>query len=46
MMRSLKARFGLDRAVRKFAGGDFEALGILECELLIHQGLPKDGYLI
>jgi ubiquinone/menaquinone biosynthesis C-methylase UbiE len=46
MMRSLKSRFGLDRAVRSFAGGDFEALGILERELLIQQGLPKDGYLI
>lgn len=46
MVRSLIAKFGLDAAMRSAPGGDFEAIGILERELLIQHGLTKDGYLI
>lgn len=46
MVRSLIANLGHDAAMRTAPGGDFEALGILERELLIQQGLRRDGYLI
>lgn len=46
MVRSLIGRFGRDAGMRSASGGDFEALGILERQLLIQHGLPKDGYLI
>jgi ubiquinone/menaquinone biosynthesis C-methylase UbiE len=35
-----------DRAMHLSVGGEFEALGILEKETLIHFGLKKDSYLI
>jgi ubiquinone/menaquinone biosynthesis C-methylase UbiE len=46
MVRSLIANVGRDAAMRTATGGDFEALGIIERELLIQEGLPRDGYLI
>jgi len=46
MVRSLIANFGRDAAMRSAPGGDFEAIGILERELLVQEGLRKDGYLI
>ena len=46
MVRSLIANFGRDAAMRSAPGGYFEAIGILERELLIQEGLRKDGYLI
>ena len=35
-----------DRAMELAIGGEFESMGIMERELLVQQGLPKDGYLI
>ena len=46
MVRSLIANLGLDTAMRMAPGGDFEAIGMIERELLVQEGLPKNGYLI
>ena len=46
MVQSLIANVGRDAAMRTATGGDFKAIGILERELLIQEGLPRDGYLI
>jgi ubiquinone/menaquinone biosynthesis C-methylase UbiE len=35
-----------DKAMRTAIGGEFEAFGILERELLVAYGLPQDGYVI
>lgn len=35
-----------DVAMSRAIGGEFETMGILERELLIQHGLPKDGYVI
>ena len=35
-----------DKAMKKSIGGEFEAFGILERELLIQNGLKKDDYII
>ena len=45
-MRSLTKRYPLDEAMKRSVGGEFEAIGILERELLIQSGLGKDGYVI
>jgi SAM-dependent methyltransferase len=35
-----------DRAMQKIVGGEFEAIGVLEREIVIQHGLRPDGYLI
>lgn len=46
MVRSLITTIGFEAAMRAAPGGDFAGIGIIERELLIQEGLPKDGYLI
>lgn len=46
LIDSLKKRNTYDRAMKLAVGGEFEAIGLLERETLIHFGLPRDGYLI
>lgn len=43
---SLKKFHHLDDAMELAVGGEFEAIGTLERELLVQYGLSKDGYLI
>ena len=45
-MRSIMRRYPLQEAMKRGAGGQFEAIGILEMQLLIQSGLQKDGYVI
>jgi len=35
-----------DSAMQKSIGGEFEAMGIMERELLVQHGLKKDGFVI
>src|SRR5437868_14740335 len=46
LVRSLIKAHGTETAMRLAPGGEFEAIGILERELLIQHGLQRDGYLI
>ena len=46
LVKSYTERLPRDAAMRLAVGGEFEAVGILERELLIQFGLPPDGYLI
>jgi ubiquinone/menaquinone biosynthesis C-methylase UbiE len=46
LVSSLKKQFTFDQAMELAVGGEFEAIGILERELLIQCGLRKDGYVI
>lgn len=43
---SLKKKHSYDKAMKLAVGGEFEAVGILERELLIYFGLKKDDYVI
>ena len=45
-LRGLKKSHPYDEAMKLAAGGEFEAVGILERELLIQCGLNKNGYVI
>lgn len=45
-VRSLKRHHSVDQAMKLAVGDEFEAIGILERELLIQFGLSKDGYVI
>jgi SAM-dependent methyltransferase len=42
----LRNTYSLDDAARMAVGGDFDATGLVMRQLLIHQGLQKDDYLI
>jgi|SRR5256885_10313597 SAM-dependent methyltransferase len=44
--KNLKATYSIDEAARIAVGGEFEAVGILLRETLIHHGLKKSDYLI
>jgi len=44
--RNLKAVYSVDEAARIAVGGEFEAVGRLLKETVIHHGLKKDHYLI
>ena len=46
MVQSLISNLGLDVAMRSAPGGEFEAWGVIERDLLIQHGLKRDGYLI
>jgi SAM-dependent methyltransferase len=46
LVRSLKKQHTIDQAMKLAVGGEFEAIGIIERELLIQFGLRKDGYVI
>jgi SAM-dependent methyltransferase len=46
LVRRLLREHPLDEAMSLAVGGEFNAIGILERDLLIHLGLPKNGYLI
>ena len=46
LVKTLKKHHQFDKAMKLAVGGEFEAFGILERELLIQQGLKQDGYLI
>lgn len=46
LVKRLKGEKDYDSAMQQAIGGQFEATGIMERELLFQQGLPKDGYLI
>jgi SAM-dependent methyltransferase len=46
LVRRLKTRNSLDVAMKLAVGGDFDAIGILELELLIEFGLNRDDYVI
>src|SRR6185436_8715576 len=45
-VQQLSEKHSRDKAMQKAPGGEFEAIGILERELLIQCGLKPDGYLI
>jgi SAM-dependent methyltransferase len=45
-IKSLKKKFAIKDAMEIAVGGEFDAFGILERELLIQYGLRKDGYVI
>jgi SAM-dependent methyltransferase len=45
-VRSLKGQLSVEQAMKCTIGGEFEAFGILERELLIQYGLRKDDYVI
>jgi SAM-dependent methyltransferase len=45
-VRDLKEQQAPDTAMQQAIGGQFEAFGILEREILIQYGLPRDGYVI
>ena len=45
-VKSLKMQYPVDQAMKLAVGGEFEAIGLLECEILIQFGLRKDGYVI
>lgn len=46
IVESLKKQFSFDQAMKIAVGGEFEAIGAVERELLIQLGLKKDGYLV
>ena len=46
MLKSLKTKHGLEKAMKLAIGGEFESFGILERELLIQFGLGKNDYVI
>lgn len=46
LVRSLKLRQGTDRAMQLAVGGEFEAFGVLELEILKHFGLHENDYVI
>lgn len=46
LVRSYTEKYPLDHAMALAVGGEFEAIGILERQLLIQQGLRPDGYLV
>ena len=46
LVKAYSDQFPRDHAMRIAVGGEFEAVGILERQLLIQHGLRPDGYLI
>jgi ubiquinone/menaquinone biosynthesis C-methylase UbiE len=46
MIQSLIRNLGQDAAMRSAPGGEFEAVGIIERDLLVQHGLRSDEYLI
>jgi SAM-dependent methyltransferase len=46
LVKTLSSSRGRDEAMRAAIGGEFEGVGLIEREVLIHFGLPRDGYLI
>jgi SAM-dependent methyltransferase len=46
LVKNLSSAHSHDEAMKMAVGGEFEAIGILECETLIYHGLKKDDYLI
>jgi SAM-dependent methyltransferase len=44
--RILRNAYSLDEAAKQAVGGDFEAIGLLLRETLVHHGLGKHAYLI
>ncbi|MFL6282644.1 MAG: class I SAM-dependent methyltransferase, partial [Pyrinomonadaceae bacterium] len=46
LVKRLDREHGHDAAMRMAVGGQFEAIGILERETLIHHGLRGGGYLV
>lgn len=46
LIRELKRRYSFADAMRRGVGGEFEATGALESELLVQYGLQKDDYVI
>lgn len=46
LVASLKRNHDLDKAMELAVGGNFEAIGMIERDTLIHFGLKKDSYLI
>lgn len=46
LIKSLIDSLDVEAAMRLAPGGEFEAIGILERQLLIQYGLKRDGYLI
>src|SRR5262245_45023586 len=46
VVQSLKKQFSFDQAMKLAVGGEFDAIGAIESELLIQCGLKKDGYVI
>jgi ubiquinone/menaquinone biosynthesis C-methylase UbiE len=45
-VQALKGRHAMNQAMSLAVGGNFDAVGILERELLIQHGLKKDDYII
>ena len=46
LVKLLRNRNSLERAMKSAVGGEFEAMGLLQRELLIQFGLKKNGYVI
>jgi SAM-dependent methyltransferase len=46
LVQSLTTEHETDHAMRLAIGAEFDAFGVIERELLIHYGLPQDGFLI
>ena len=46
LVDQLKGRLPLGEAMMRGVGGDFEAQGAVQCDLVKHYGLRRDGYLI
>ena len=44
--KNLKASYSIDEAARIAVGGEFEAVGVLLRETLVHHGLKKSDYVI
>lgn len=46
LVGSLQRQMPFEQAMRSAPGGDFDYIGIVECELLVHLGLRPNDYLI
>lgn len=46
LLQQLRSTYTNDEAVRRAVGGEFDAVGILERQALIHHGLKETDYLI
>ncbi len=46
LVKTLKTSHDKDDAMKLAVGGEFEGIGIIEREILVHFGLKKDDYLI
>ena len=46
LLQQLRSTYTHDEAVRRAVGGEFDAVGVMEKEALIHHGLKETDYLI